>query len=168
MTSTSGCREISWCGERRSMFNFPESKMFLDTIKISLSLDDIRARKDAHNMQPRSILKRSVSMGTSDIKDWSRGLFRQRGCSSCPDVKQTQIDSCPLSPTKNVTFADDNNLSLVHIRKINYNEFPIGLLDSTSFLENNQLSQSEREEGNLYGLHSRPIKTPVELELGFY
>ena len=109
-------------------------------------------------------------MDSSDVKKWKTNLLRRGRSFPSVELKSTlrKSSSPPGSPAKYVTFADDNNLSLVEIRKFIPSNDNLNLwAESSYFQQQYKLSMFEREESEVIGSQKRTFKKRVELALCF-
>lgn len=107
----------------------PESSVGFKTPSQTSVMDDTNVNKRSNT--PRSILKKSISADSASLASLREALLltkeRQSLSLSESSLASLQIDgeagyedvALPRSPSKNVTFADDNNLSLVKIHNFN-------------------------------------------------
>lgn len=99
----------------------PDSKQGRSaSVSCSSEGDRAKLRNKIIGGLPRSILKKSKSADSATIADLRETLLESRCLSISLSDPSFTIEACddedgPKSPNKNVTFADDNNLSLVKI-----------------------------------------------------
>lgn len=147
---------------------FPRDDYTRRRCKLSVSVEKLTSKmKD----EPRSILKKSISADEAKIHELKQCLLSQiSNARSLPDIDQITNENTsepPKSPTKNVTFADDNNLSLVEIR--NFIPSSDNINEWQSFRGKYKVNLCETEESNMLAYQNKKNnrKKPNELTLCF-
>jgi len=145
---------------------------------ISCIIDNNQLKQDQNKIMqgPRSILKKSCSADSASIAVLRESLLETRCLSiSLSDSNLSQIDGPteveePKTPTKNVTFADDNNLSLVKIHNFEPSNDNLEQWQFNTF-QRQTCFKTDRLSGNqtmlLQGSKHKLIRKPNELLLCF-
>jgi len=152
-----------------------DNKVSSPSCIVGMNNDNKRVQRK-NDETPRSILKKAASADSASIAKLREALLLTKRLSislSDTNLSQQAVDdnddslhTRPRSPSKNVTFADDNNLSLVKI----HNFVPSSeRLDQWQFNTSQTNFRNNRLSGNeaLSLAKGKVIRRPVELLLCF-